>query len=310
MSEPETTQDPKDQTPAPAVDAIAPAGSAFVPPQPKHDSMPPGIPGKRGIKAWLHDYFLGEDPTIGVAMVPLCFLSMLLYTRHPFKTNFIFDEQEALLANPYVRAASDPHTKIGWLDAFHRDFWGLTSERTIGSYRPIPDLIWRALWALHARETPFLHHWVNVLLHGLNGAIATVFILRLTKDRAMAWLAGAFFVAAAVITEAVSGVVGLSDVLGGTGALLALLSLTLPMWAMPIACFASAVLGMYSKESAMCLVPLVPFAAVMLSQLTHRHRPMRWARAASGRCSSRSTCRAITRRRRSPCPRNRSSSRA
>jgi putative flippase GtrA len=31
---------------------------------------------------------------------------------------------------------------------------------------------WRALWGLGARDqTPFLHHWVNVLLHGANGAL-------------------------------------------------------------------------------------------------------------------------------------------
>ena len=240
---------------------------------------PPAVPMKRGVLAYLREYFLGEDPTLGVAMVPMCFLSMLLFTRHPFKTNFIFDEQEALLANPYVRAVADPQSKIRWIDAFYRDFWGLTSERTIGSYRPVPDLVWRALWAIGARDqTPFLHHWVNVLIHGLNGALMTIFILRLTKSRSMAWLAGAFFVATAVITEAVSGVVGLADVLGGLGAMLALLALTLPMWAMPLAVFAAMLLGLYSKESMLSCVPLVPFAALMLSQLTHPHRPMRWVR--------------------------------
>ena len=48
----------------------------------------------------------GGDVTFGIALVPLCFLSMLLFTRHPTKTNFIFDEQEALLANPYVRSVA------------------------------------------------------------------------------------------------------------------------------------------------------------------------------------------------------------
>lgn len=254
---------------APAADAAA--SSPDAPPAPL-------VIPKRGIKGWLYDYFLGEEPTVGVAMVPLCMLSMLLFTRHP-RTNFIFDEQEALLANPYVRAVADPASKIRWIDAFYRDFWGLTPERTIGSYRPVPDIVWRALWALGARDqTPFLHHWINVLLHGLNGALMTILVLRLTKRRGLAWLAGAFFVGTAVVTEAVSGVVGLADVLGGTGALLALLSLTLPMWGMPFALFFATLLGLYSKESALCIVPLVPFAALMLSQLTHPGRPMRLAR--------------------------------
>src|SRR5882757_1377487 len=79
----------------------------------------------RSWRDWLRDYFLVERPTVGAAMVPFCFLSILLFTRHPLKTNFIFDEQEAILANPYVRSVADASSKLHWLDAFRRDFWGL-----------------------------------------------------------------------------------------------------------------------------------------------------------------------------------------
>jgi hypothetical protein len=204
---------------------------------------------------------------------------MVLYTRHP-ATNFIFDEQEALLANPYVRAASDPSAGIGWLQAFKRDFWGLTPERTIGSYRPVPDILWRLLWKLGAREqSAFPHAYLNVLLHGLNGALVVLLVHRWTRDRLSSWLAGGIFVATAVATEAVSGVVGLADVLGGTGALLALLALTLPLSTMPIALLGATLLGLYSKESALCIVPLVPLAALLTAPLTHEERPLRWVRA-------------------------------
>jgi hypothetical protein len=241
----------------------------------------PRRPVVQVVRGWFRDYFLSEDPTFGVAAVPLCFLSMLLFTRHPLKTNFIFDEQEALLANPYVRSIADPSSKLHWLDAFRRDFWGLPPERSIGSYRPIPDLVWRALWGVGARDqTPFLHHWVNVLLHGVNGAILTMIVLRMTKDRRMAWLAGATFVGSAVLTEAVSGVVGIADVLGALGVLLALASLGLKSWKMPIAVFLATLFGLYSKESALCAVPLVPFAALMTSRLTHGDtgKPRSWLR--------------------------------
>ena len=120
---------------------------AVNPPEPPPPNRPPPSPRRaprraaaaasrsgRSARA-LREYFLGEDPTLLTALVPTCFLSMVLYTRHP-ATNFIFDEQEALLANPYVRAVADPATKIRWLDAFTRDFWGLPPDRTIGSYRP------------------------------------------------------------------------------------------------------------------------------------------------------------------------------
>ncbi len=230
------------------------------------------------IHGWVVTYFVEDQMTFVAALVPLCFLSIALYTRHP-RTNFIFDEQEALLANPYVRSIADPQSHLHWLDAFRRDFWGLPHDRTIGSYRPLPDLVWRLFWGVGAREqSPFLHHWVNVLLHGVNGAIVTVIGYKLTKDRLIAWLAGALFVAAAVVTEAVSGVVGLADVLGALGALLALCSLALPMWAMPFAVCFSTLFGLYSKESALCIVPMIPFAALFAADLTHPKRPMRFAR--------------------------------
>jgi hypothetical protein len=243
---------------------------------------PPHAPPRRGKLAglwkWTRDYFLVDVVVLSIALVPMCFLSMILYTRKP-GTNFIFDEQEALLANPYVRASADPASKIGWLDAFYRDFWGLTPDRTIGSYRPLPDLVWRLLWKLGAREqTPFLHHWVNVLLHGLNGALVALFVWKLTRRHGTAWTAGAFFVASAVITEAVSGVVGISDVMGGLGAILCLLALTMRTWTMPIGVFVAALVGLYSKETALVVVPLVPVAAVLTAQMTHPEKPRRWLR--------------------------------
>ena len=104
----EHTQAPRE---APPLDA---AGSALpAPPAPR-----PGILSRVGEA--IHYYFVGEDLSFGILVVPLCFLAMVLYTRHPMKTNFIFDEQEALLANPYVRSVAEPNLHLGWLDAFRR----------------------------------------------------------------------------------------------------------------------------------------------------------------------------------------------
>ena len=251
------------------------------PPVPAADVAEPMPLPKRSPFARVHEYFLGEDPTLLSALVVTCFLSMVLYTRHP-ATNFIFDEQEALLANPYVRAAADPSANIGWLQAFHRDFWGLTPDRTIGSYRPLPDIVWRAMWKIGLRDqSAFPHDYLNVLFHGLNGALLVLLVFKWTRDRRTAWLAGDVCVATlAVVTEAVSGVVGLADVLGGSGALLALLSLTLRLPVMPLGVLGGILLALYSKESAISLVPLVPLVALFTSQLVFPERPLRWLRAA------------------------------
>jgi hypothetical protein len=119
---------------------------------------------------------------------------------------------------------------------------------------------------------------VNVLVHGLNGALMVVLVMKITKNRSMAWIAGTALVGCAVLTEAVSGVVGLADVLGTLGVLLALLSLTLSMPFMPFAVAGSMLIGLYSKESALCAVPLVPFAAVVWAPLLHEEKPRRWIR--------------------------------
>ena len=125
MTEPPSPPPPQ-ETPPPA---LAPSAPALAP----RRKEPPA----ERIWRQICEYFVGEDPTFWVAMVPMLALAAILYTRHP-QTNCIFDEQEALLANPYVQG------KMGWLAAFQRDFWGLPPDRSVGSYRPIPDILWRA----------------------------------------------------------------------------------------------------------------------------------------------------------------------
>jgi hypothetical protein len=216
-------------------------------------------------------YFVEQPPTFWVAFTPALLLAALLFVRSP-ASNYIFDEQEALLANPYVNARD-----LGFWSAFQRDFWGLPPDRSIGSYRPIPNLIWRLLW--NVSQLPWLHHWMNVVLHAVNGALLASFAFALTRMRAIGWWAGAAFVASAVLTEAIAGVVGLADVLCGLGVLLALSALRLPLLVAPVAIFAAGLLGLFSKESALVAVPLVCWAALVSAPLLHPERPRRVLRA-------------------------------
>jgi hypothetical protein len=221
-------------------------------------------------------YFTKYDPTLGRAIAPALVVSSLLYVRSPL-SNYIFDEQEALLANPYVNGEG-----LGFWDAFRRDFWGLPPDRSIGSYRPLPDLIWRALW--HLSHSPFLHHAVNVVVHALNAALLASFVFAVVRRRAQAWFAGTVFIVLAVLTEAVSGVVGIADVLGGLGVIVALHALRL-RWFAPLGVFAALFLGLLSKESVIVAVPLVAWAALVLAPALHRERPWRVARA-FGACAA------------------------
>lgn len=237
--------------------------------------------------AQVRQSLFGEGPTVAVAMLPLGLLSLLLFTRDPYRTNFIYDEQEALLANPYVRSLTDAPGTVPWRKAFAVDFWGRPPDATIGSYRPIPNLIWRAVWWFTTRlrtlghstgESPFLCHWINVILHGVVGALLAGALFRLTRSRRVAWTAGVFFVSAAILTEAVSGVVGLADVLCGLSVMLAILALALPMHLMPLAVFLACVFGLFSKESALVSVALVPLTAFATARVLHTRAPRTLAR--------------------------------
>jgi len=249
-----------------------------------------------------------RPPTLRVAWLPLVALSFILFCRLP-TTNYIFDEQEALLANPYVNATEG----LRYRDAIHRDFWGLKPDRSVGSYRPLPNYVWRAPWEVAMRidavatplrlrlktwlsgrgwlpegatlelgeavKRPFVQHLTNLFLHGINGALLASLAWVLTRRRLESWLVGATFVACAVLTEAVSGIVGIADVMGGLGALLALHALRLGGPSMPLGVAAGITFGLFSKESALVCVPLVPLAAFLFAPLLHPERPRRALRA-------------------------------
>jgi tetratricopeptide (TPR) repeat protein len=210
-------------------------------------------------------YFTEQDPTFTVALPPAIVVAVILFVRSPL-SNYIFDEQEALLANPYVNG------KFGVLEAFKRDFWGLLPDRSIGSYRPLPNLIWKGLFFVSDR--PFVHHLVNILGHAVNASLVASLAFALSRKRELGWLSGAAFLCFAVLTEAVTGVVGIADVLGGLGVLLALASLRL-RWLAPLGVLAGMTIGLFSKESAIVGVPLVAYAGLVLAPSLHPARPLR-----------------------------------
>ena len=219
----------------------------------------------------LKRYFTEQDPVFWVAFTPALILAALLFVRSPL-SNYIFDEQEALLANPYVNGKD-----LGFFDAFRRDFWGLPPDRSIGSYRPIPNLLWRLLWRVS--HLPWLPHWLNVVVHALNATLLAGFAFALTRRRDLSWLAGGSFLMSAVLTEAITGVVGLADVLGGLGVILAVVALRLPLAIMPLGVLAASLFGLFSKESVLVLVPLLPWAALLSAPALHPDRPRRVLRA-------------------------------
>ena len=134
----------------------------------------------------------------------------------------------------------------------------------------------------HGLPACIRHHVARRLVELAAGAFHPTFFGRHILERAYQvapYLAGFLFVVSAVLTEAVSGIVGIADVLGGMGAVLALAALSLPAWAMPFGVFTAVVFGLFCKESALVCVPLIPFTALVAAPLTHPERPARALRA-------------------------------
>lgn len=208
--------------------------------------------------------------TFAVAVLPLVLLSVLVFTRSLW-TNYIFDEQEALLANPYVNGDS-----LAFWQAVERDFWGHPAQRTVGSYRPLPNVVWRILFLIRKHAWP--SHFMNVLLHGVNGALVATFVFHWMKERRAAWFAGLAFTLGAIVTEAVCAVVGLADVMSGTFILLGLNACRLGIaWQLPLT-FIFVWLGFMCKEATLTVIPMVGLAALFSAPVFHPHRPQRGAR--------------------------------
>jgi hypothetical protein len=218
----------------------------------------------------LREYF--TEPAVFTVLFPVTlFLAAAVFMRSAW-TNFIFDEQEALLANPYVNGDT-----LKFWEVFSRDFWGLPATGTIGSYRPLPNIVWRVLW--NVKEHAWLPHVFNLVVHAANAAMVGALARRWLRSDRAAWLCAVTFALSAIITEAVCGVVGIADVLGGTFVLLVLLAMPLQWyWLLPITA-ASLFLGLLSKESTLTATPLLPIVGFALAPVVDGQRPQRWLKA-------------------------------
>lgn len=188
--------------------------------------------------------------------------AFLLFARSP-RTGFVYDEQEAILANPYL------HGGHAWLDAFRLDFWGLPVEGTIGSYRPLTGLLWWPLAGTLRLQTPFFLQLLGPLLHAVAVFLLYSFLRRAMGSAASgsergARLGAAALLMAGVATEAVTTVVGQADVLVAIWTLLALLSLELPLVWRTLAVFTCGLLGLLSKETMLGSLPLLCWAQLLL----------------------------------------------
>lgn len=184
-------------------------------------------------------------------------VSAVLFVRPP-TTGFVFDEQEALLASPVLRTSA-PIT-----DVFTHDFWGLPSDRSIGSYRPLVVLVWKLLSPTLALGTPFVFQLVNVVAHAANAFLLLLLAERLGASSKAAFGAALGFACLAISSETVCSVVCLADLLAASAILGAsLLALVLPLVALLPVTLLLLLAALLCKETAMAGLVLLPLAALI-----------------------------------------------
>lgn len=165
----------------------------------------------------------------------LCLLviSCAVYLRSPY-TNFIFDEQEALLKNPFLQGDA------GLANAFFVDFWGRDPAHTIGSYRPLPNIFWKLIASVLHLRSPFWFSVLNLVAHAGCGVLLAAVIKTILRSSqagehrdlsaaALGNWCALLFVAHGIVSEAVCSVVGLADILVGIFSLSALFFM-LKLW--------------------------------------------------------------------------------
>ena len=155
------------------------------------------------------------------------------------RCGFAFDDNFAVLANGDV---GDPSKPLGAL--WYNDFWGqdITSEHSHKSWRPLAVLFMRACRWVGTPEggptRPAAFHAANVVLHAAVSALTHAVAVRVyslwaapAAAQAAATAAALLFAVHPVHTEAVTGVVGVAELLSALFCLLGFLAYT---WGAPI----------------------------------------------------------------------------
>ncbi|XP_067676543.1 protein O-mannosyl-transferase TMTC2-like isoform X1 [Haliotis asinina] len=135
-----------------------------------------------------------------------CLVSLCLYLN-TLDADFAYDDSRAIQKNQDLL----PETPL--LNIFYDDFWGtpLTHSGSHKSYRPLCVLSFRFNYAF-GKLNPWGYHLGNVLLHAVVTAVFTCLAQKVLKRTFATYVAGLFFAAHPIHTEAVAGIVGRADI--------------------------------------------------------------------------------------------------
>jgi tetratricopeptide (TPR) repeat protein len=214
-------------------------------------------------------------------MAALCALVLLAYSNS-WQGGFILDNR-SLLADPRIREVTPENAAL----ILKRTYWWPSGES--GLYRPFTTFSYLFNYAvLGDRDQPAGYHWINLLLHLGNVLLAYALALRLVRRFWPSLFIAALWAVHPVLTESVTNIVGRADLLAGMAVLSGLLlywkSAEARGWnraAWLAALAAVTTIGVFSKESAVAILPLIVLYELVWWNPCLHHRPLLWGTAAT-----------------------------
>lgn len=175
-------------------------------------------------------------------------LACLLPNLNALVCGFLFDDLPLIVENVRIhRIANIPGL---WRSGYWPDRPGLTL------YRPFTQSVWSVLWWL-GNGAPSIYHALNLLLATAVALLLFHYLVRLGFDRLVAFAAALLFALFPIHTEAVTAIVGSSELLA---ALFGLGALYLHRGGRRIPALILFALAIFSKESAAALAGIAFFA--------------------------------------------------
>jgi tetratricopeptide (TPR) repeat protein len=172
-----------------------------------------------------------------------------------FQAGLVFDNSSVIGQDPRIREAT-PQNIESILTGGYR-----YSTNSAGLYRPLTTFSFLLNYAVFGNGSrPSGYHWANLVVHGVNVALAYALSIAVFGETAPAWALAAIWGLHPLLTESVTNIVGRADLLAAFGVLAGLLCYVRAAsaagrrrlaWLAGIA--AAQAVGLFSKESAVVL---------------------------------------------------------
>jgi hypothetical protein len=149
---------------------------------------------------------------IPVALV----LGTVLVYANTLLNGFVWDDFPVLVDNPAVRG-------LGNLPAFFTDYRTGVAAEGMAYYRPLRTMVFALIYAVFGLNAA-AYHALNVIVHAGNVLLVYGVFSMLSDRRSVAAIVAAVFAVHPIMTEAVTNITGLADLLSASFVLLALRS--------------------------------------------------------------------------------------